>query len=38
MPAHKVLTGDELATLSDVELETALAADSMILSRVSPHD
>ena len=38
MPEGRVLTGDDLSRMSDVELTTALAADSMILSRVSPQD
>jgi len=38
MPEGRVVTGDELARMTETELATALAVDSMILSRVSPQD
>ena len=38
MPADKVLTGDDLRRMSDAQLSSALTAESVVLSRVSPRE
>jgi Ca2+-transporting ATPase len=38
MPGGEVLTGEDLRGMSEAELETALGAESIILSRVSPKE
>lgn len=38
MPEGRVMTGDDLAALSDTELEPILREPSLIISRVSPTD
>ncbi len=38
MPDGRVLTGDDLRSLSDAALRTTLAGNSLIFSRVSPTD